>query len=191
MVLQTKAVTIEEFREFVNKEENSDTLFELINGEIIEVPTGRTSNSSIGHLIVAAVYPFCDEHHIPCYTSGEAGTYDIQVNVVAPDFAFKRTPMSDAYPDPIAPEWAVEIISSTDKPLDIRNKRQIYLQAGILYWELYLQPQKIDVYGQGSHRAHLASVYAPGQPPRTFGINDTLDGGNVLPGFTLAVKKLF
>lgn len=66
----------------------------------------------------------------------------------------------------------------TDKGVDIRNKRQIYLQAGILYWEMYPLKQSID-------------VYAPGQPMRVFSINDTLDGGEVLPGFTLAVKDLF
>jgi Uma2 family endonuclease len=178
MVLQTKPITIDDFREFVSQPENSDGLFELINGEIIKVSPGRTSNSRIGHLIAVAVYPFCDEHQIPCYTSGEAGTYDIQGHVVAPDFAFKRTPMSDDYPDPVAPEWAVEIISPTDKAAAIAAKRRIYLQAGILYWELDPDSQTID-------------VYAPGQPPRALGINDTLDGGDVLPGFTLAANKLF
>jgi hypothetical protein len=34
-------------------------------------------------------------------------------------------------------------------------------------------------------------VYAPGQPVKTFGIDDTLDGGDVLPGFALAVREIF
>jgi hypothetical protein len=34
-------------------------------------------------------------------------------------------------------------------------------------------------------------VYAPGQPPRTVGIDGTLDAGSVLPGFTLAATALF
>jgi Uma2 family endonuclease len=178
MVLQTKTVTLAEFRAFVDQPENSDKLFELINGEIMEVPTGRTSNSRIGILIALAVDSYCTEHHIPCYMSGEAGTYDIQGNAVAPDFDFKKTPMSKEYPDPIAPEWAVEILSPNDKASAIAAKRRIYLQAGILYWELDPEAESID-------------VYEPGKPPRTFGINDTLDGGTVLPGFTLAVKKLF
>ena len=65
MVLQTKILTMEEFREFVNQEENSDKLFELINGEIIEVPTGRTSNSRIGLLIVVAVVDFAPNMKFP------------------------------------------------------------------------------------------------------------------------------
>ena len=34
-------------------------------------------------------------------------------------------------------------------------------------------------------------VYAPGQPPRVLNVNDVLDGGAVLPGFTLPLRELF
>ncbi len=178
MVLQTKPMTIDEFSAFVHLPEHSEQTFELINGEIIEVSPGRTSNSELRDILAFEVRLFCREHDLPCHTSGGDGAFDIQGHVVAPDFAYKHTPMSDEYPDPIAPEWAIEVISPTDKAPEIRAKRQIYIQAGILYGELYPKLQSID-------------VYAPGQPPRTLGISDTLDGGDVLPGFTLAVKALF
>jgi Uma2 family endonuclease len=178
MVANVKPITIEDFAEFVAQPENSDRLFELINGEILEVSPGRTSNSEIGHWIAVAVHLFCREHHLPCHTSGGDGAYRINDDVVAPDFACKPTPMSDEYPDPEPALWAVEIISPTDKAREIRNKRQIYLQAGILYWEIYPQSRSID-------------VYVPGQPPRTFGLEDTLDGADVLPNFTFPVKTLF
>jgi Uma2 family endonuclease len=178
MVLHTKPIPIDEFREFVNLPENTDRMFELIDGEIIEVSPGRTSNSGIRDLIAVEVHIFCRAHDLPCHTSGGDGAFDIQGHVVAPDFAYKNTPMSDDYPDPIAPQWVIEVISPTDKAPEIRAKRQIYIQASILYGELYPKSQSID-------------VYAPGQPPRTLGINDTLDGGDVLPGFTLAIRELF
>lgn len=173
-----KLRTIEEFKEYVSRPENADQLFEFIDGEVIAVSPGRTRNSWISNLIVVAVYPFCREHGLPCYTTTGDGAYDIQGHTVAPNFAYKRTPMSDDYPDPVAPEWAVEVISPTDKAPDIRAKRQIYLKAGILLWEMYPQSKSID-------------VYAPGQPLRTFNIDDTLDGGKVLPGFKLPVRELF
>src|SRR5690242_12614750 len=96
-------VTLEEFKAFVDEPENSDRLFELIYGEIIEVMPGRTSNSQIHDRIVFSVRLFCKTHNLPCYTSSADGTYDVQDNAVAPDFAYKQTPMSDDYPDPIAP----------------------------------------------------------------------------------------
>lgn len=178
MVLQTKAMTVDEFSAFVHLPENSERTFELIQGEIVEVFPGTTYDSGIAHLIAFAVHQFCRENKIECHTSGFGGPYDIQGNVIAPNFAFKRALMSDDFPDPVAPEWAIEVVSFRDRATDTRAKRQIYIQAGILYGELYPKLQSID-------------VYAPGQPPRTLGINDTLDGGDVLPGFTLAVKELF
>ena len=97
---------------------------------------------------------------------------------IVPDFAYKQTPTSKDYPDPQPPLWAVEVISPTDKAPDIRRKRQIYLQAGILLWEIYPDAQSVD-------------VYAPNQPVRAFGIDATLDTDNVIPGFTLPVRQFF
>lgn len=170
-------ITLEDFKQFVSQDENADRLFELINGRIIEISPGRTRNSEYGHVLAAAVRVFCKERGLPCHTSGEAGAYNIQGNVCVPDFAYKDTPMSRDYPDPVPPKWVVEVISPTDKAREIREKREIYQLAGILLWELYGELERID-------------VYPPGKPMQTYGINDTLDGGDVLPGFTLPAKEL-
>jgi Uma2 family endonuclease len=178
MAVEKQLVTFEDFVQFALQPENAEREFELINGEIIEKMPGRTSNSELRDLITVPVHIFCRQHKIPCHTSGEAGAYRVGDHVVVPDFAFKRTPMSSDYPDSIAPEWAVEVISPTDKASDIHEKRQVYIQAGILLWELYPKSQSID-------------VYAPGKPMKSFGMDDMLDGGDVLPGFTLPVRDIF
>jgi Uma2 family endonuclease len=170
--------TLEDFENFIAQPENAGRLFELINGEMIEVSPGRTRISEYRDIVSFAVRLFCREQQIPCHTSGEAGAYRIGSNIVVPDFAFKRAPMSRDYPDPVPPLWAVEVISPTDKPRDIADKRKIYIAAGILLWELYDQSESVH-------------VHEPGKSMKLFGINDVLDGGNVLPGFTLAVKVLF
>lgn len=173
-----KLYDVETFQAFIKLPENADGLFELIDGEILEVSPGRTRNSEIGLIIASTVRPFCRERSLPCHISGSDGAYNIHGNVVAPDFAYKTTPMSEDYPDLVPPLWVVEIISPTDKAQNIRKKRQIYIQANILYWELYPEVRSID-------------VYAPGQPMKTMGMNDILDGGEVLPDFRLAMKDLF
>jgi Uma2 family endonuclease len=178
MVLQTQQLTLEAFIEFVHEPENAERAFEFINGEIVSVSPGRTTNSSYRDILTVGVHIFCRQNTIPCYTSGEAGAYRIGNDVLAPDFAYKPTPMIDEYPDPEPPLWVMEVISPTDRPDEVRAKRLVYLEAGILYWEMYPKAQSID-------------VYAPGQPTRTFNIDDMLDGGDVLPGFTLAVKAIF
>jgi len=173
-----KPVSLDEFVKFALRPENSDKEFEFINGEIVEKMPGRNTNSELSMRIGGNVYPFCRERNIPCHISGEAGAYIVQGHVVAPDFAYKPTPMIGEYPDPEPPLWVVEIISPTDKPYDIRAKRLIYIAARILYWELYPKLQSID-------------IYAPGQPMRTVGIDGVLDGGDVLAGFALPLKDLF
>lgn len=176
--MQKTDMSLEAFVQFALLPENADRHFELIDGEIVEMAPGRTWNSGVGHHLAVSTHNFCDAHDIPCYTSGGDGDYEVLGHVIAPDFAYKRTPLSKDYPDLEPPLWAVEVISPTDKAGDIRRKRLIYLEAGILLWELYPQTQSVD-------------VYAPGQPPRTYRIADTLDAGDVLPGFTLAVRDLF
>jgi len=45
-------------------------------------------------------------------------------------------------------------------------------------WLFDVEPQTIE-------------VYIPGKPVIILGINDVLNGGNVLPGFKVAVKDIF
>lgn len=180
MVLQTpiRNITLEEFKQFVAQPEHADHLFELIRGEIVEKMPWRTSNSQVSMRLASKVIVFCETKAIPCFISGEAGAYRVGKDVVAPDMAYKDTPMSDDYPDPIAPLWAVEVISPTDRASNLRKKREIYREAGILLWEVYPELQTVD-------------VYAPGQPAMTYGKGQEITGGDVLPGFTVAVHLIF
>jgi Uma2 family endonuclease len=173
-----KIWTIADFQEHVSRPENSDRLFELINGEIIEKLPGRTRNSEPSLVIASLVRPFCRSRGIPCHISGEAGAYNIEGSVVAPDFGYKSTPTSGDYPDPVPPEWVIEIISPTDKAPDIRKKRRIYVQAGILYWEMYPELESID-------------VYAPDQPVTTVEIDGTLNLSHLIPGLTIPARDIF
>lgn len=174
----TQPVTLEEFIEFALRPENSEREFELIYGRIVEKMPGRTTNSFIAVQIERKSYRFCESNNLLSYVSIGDGAYVIAGYTLAPDFAYKPTPMNSDYPDPEPPVWAVEVISPTDKANDIRDKRNIYIEAGILLWEIYPLRREVD-------------VYAPGQPFRTIGIDGVLDGGDVLPGFELPVKDLF
>ncbi len=178
MAAQKVGITLGEFVQYALLPENAERRLEFIDGEIVEMTPGRTWNSGVGHILTHKVFVFCEAHDLPCYISGGDGDYDVQGNVIRPDFAYKRTPLSKDYPDPEPPLWVVEVISPTDRAPDIRNKRQVYIRAGILLWEIYPQSQSID-------------VYAPGQPVKAIGIDGTLDGDDVLPGFTLAARDLF
>lgn len=164
--------------EFVERPENSSRSFELINGEIIEKMPGTAYNSWLALRIAVFIIKFCEANGIIHFLSTGDGTYDINGNVLAPDVAFKYTPPAKTYPDLDAPLWVVEVISTNDKAEDIRQKRQIYLNAGILYWEVYPNLQRVD-------------VYAPDEPMHSVDVNGTLDGGAVLPGFKLGAAEVW
>ncbi|MBI1278245.1 MAG: hypothetical protein GC179_08975 [Anaerolineaceae bacterium] len=180
MVLQTQAkpITFEEFRAYALQPVNAERTFELINGEIIEKMPGTTLNSAIPVNIAFHTRLHCRDKNIPCHISTGDGAYRIGNDVVAPDMAYKQSPMTDEYPDPIVPLWVVEVISPNDKAYDIRKKRQVYQDAGILLWEIYPELLSVD-------------VYTPGQSPNTFQMGETLTLDGVLSGFTLSVKDIF
>jgi Uma2 family endonuclease len=103
----------------------------------------------------------------------------------APDVSFVRR---DQRPDgevlatgyaEIAPALAVEIFSPGNTTAEIERKRAEFFAAGTeLFWIVYPERQEIVVsVGPDEHR--------------TLGSDDTLDGGQVLPGFTLKVAELF
>ena len=177
MVAREK-VTLESFKQFAEQPENADRLFELINGEIVEKMPGRATNSAIAFNIGFLTRLFCSEQGLPWVITGEHGTYSVLGQSFAPDFAYRTEPLTGAYPEPEPPLWVVEVISPTDEPGNIAAKRQVYLQAGILYFEAYPKEQAVD-------------VYAPGQPPRRYSVDDVIDVGELIPGFKLAVRELF
>ncbi len=178
MAVEKQLITIEAYRAFIDQPENAGRLFELINGEIVEKMPGRASNSAIHTWIAFFVRLFCREHQLPCFIATADGTFNVLGRVYAPDFAYTITPFTGEYPEPIAPLWVVEVISPNDKPHDIRIKRQVYVQAGILYWELYPEDQSVD-------------VYAPGQSLTTYHVGDVIDIDDLIPGFTIALSDLF
>ena len=136
---QIAPITIEQLQQQAALPENADRLFELIDGEMVEKMPGSTRNSMLAFNLGFFVQTHCQKNDIPCYVTIADGAYSVNGNVLAPDFAYKQTPTAEEYPDPVAPLWAVEVISPNDKAADIRRKRLKYIEADILYWEMYPQ----------------------------------------------------
>ncbi|MBN2305578.1 MAG: Uma2 family endonuclease, partial [Anaerolineae bacterium] len=90
----------------------------------------------------------------------------------------RQPQLSDQPYNPTPPDLAVEVLSPTDLPAHTRIKIANYLSDGTVVWVVDPQTRQVE-------------VYAPGQPVQQMGENGTLDGGAVLPGFSLAVKDIF
>jgi Uma2 family endonuclease len=77
-----------------------------------------------------------------------------------------------------APDLAIEVVSPSDRYSKIARKVELYLRYGT---RLVLV---VDADEQTIVR------YSPTET-KIFGINDTLDFGDVLPGFTIQVRDIF
>ncbi|MBL8132319.1 MAG: Uma2 family endonuclease [Anaerolineae bacterium] len=171
----------EAFDRFVELPENRDRLFEFIGGEILEVPSNPTS-SNLGSTILGEIYVYLKQNDIG-YVTGEAGGYRVSGERYAPDVAFiryEKGPLATSGYHPLPPDLAVEVdFPSTDASLKrLMAKVVNYLAAGTTVW-LFL-PEDRQV-----------MVFSPGKPVQILSVEDVLDGGDVLPGFSLPLKQIF
>ena len=181
MAIQNIAHTLNEFEAMISLPENADRRFEFIDGEIIEVPSNPFS-SEIAIVIAAALLAFVRSKKLGRVT-GEGAGYIVAGRRLSPDVAFVAADRQDQLAregyNPIAPDLAVEVISPTDRQPAIRRKLAIYAEAGVVVWLVY--PAR-----------RIVEVYAPDQPVEIMGMDNTLDGGEVLlRGFSLPVRDIF
>jgi Uma2 family endonuclease len=136
--------------------------------------------------ISSAMDVHVEAHGLGYVTDSETG-FILSSNphtVVAPDVGFFRPDRYPAdYPEqgfyPMPPDLAIEVISPTDERADIKKKQQLYEHAEVpLVW--WVDPE-----------ARTVTVHRPGQAPEVLDESMTLDGEQVLPGFTLPVERIF
>ena len=179
-MIQAHYTTVEEYLRFISLPENDDRLFEYIEGEIAEVVTNNYC-SLIAARILGRMIAYVEDRNLG-YVTGEAGGYQVGEHRYLPDVGFiskRRQPKpSHETFNPNPPDLAVEVLSPTDRPRKVRTKLETYKAAGTVVWLVDPEKQEID-------------VLIPGQPERTLHLDDTLDGGDVLPGFALAVRDIF
>ncbi len=158
--------------------------YELIDGEMVEM----VAPGGIQGVLAGRLFGFIDrfawegELGITTVESGYRTPQDRQ-QVLRPDVAYTSY---DRAPSPIPrglmpvmPDLAVEIASPSDSLPSLRAKAQLYLRNGTrLVWLVFPDDQGIEVHSISGERQSL-------------GVEDTLTGGDVLPGFQLELKRLF
>ncbi|MBN9183582.1 MAG: Uma2 family endonuclease [Microbacterium sp.] len=78
-----------------------------------------------------------------------------------------------------APDLAIEVATPEKSEEELRLRVILHLQGGSKQVWL-VRPERQTV-----------TIYSMGEPGRTLNNDETLDGGEVLPGFSLPVKALF
>ncbi|MBC8100442.1 MAG: Uma2 family endonuclease [Armatimonadetes bacterium] len=188
---QEKFISADAFWELMQTPEYADRDVELLNGVIIERGEFSMSRPAALHGVVAASITHYLFGFVKSEDSGfvtiESG-YILLVNpdgqdtVVGPDVAFiRRERLPDGLPAghiPMPPDFAVEISSPNDTIHKISEKVAAYLKAGTaIVWVVNPDFQTVTVHYPGTIAA--------------YDINGVLDGGDVLPGFTLPVRDIF
>ena len=159
---------------------------ELIHGELrIMSPSGFEHGVRIG-LLFGPLQDYVRSQRLGVVCGAETG-FILTTNpdtVRAPDIAYvaaARIPASGPTTRffPGAPDLAVEVVSPSDAADDVAEKVADWLRAGtLLVW--VVQP-----------KSRTIAVYDSPATARILNINDQLTGGEVLPGFTLAVAEVF
>lgn len=160
--------------------------YELDRGELVQVPMSSFNSSRIAVKISSALFAFVDTHGLG-HVAGADGAYILSGNpdvVRVPDVSFvraERMPPEEQWSRflELAPDLAVEVISPSDTVRSSLDKVREYLDAGVqLVW--VVQPSR-----------RMVTVYYPDRTARLYYDDATLDGGDVLPGFTLPVADIF
>jgi Uma2 family endonuclease len=165
-----------------------DAPYELVRGELVEVPPSPGVASEIAHWIGVFISLFVRPRSLGMVT-GEGGGYKLDLDperdtVVAPDIGFVRWEKLPGHTRPpghvpVPPDLAVEVKSPSDTPGRIAAKLKVWTDAGVpLIWWVYPETKTVHV-----HRL--------GQPVEVLHMGDVLDGEDILPGFRLPIADIF
>jgi len=181
MPAQERLVTAEEFERMPN----DDYHYELVEGRVVRVTPPGSRHAVLTLRIGILLAQHADAGHLGAVMAD--GGFKIAASpdtVRAPDVAFvhrARIPMAGV-PDgywPGPPDLAVEIRSPGDRPSEIRAKVDDYLARGVrLVWVV-------------DPKTKTVTTHAPQSPSVTLGADDVLDAGDVVPGFSCAVSRIF
>jgi len=178
MLLHTKPITAEEFEQFIA--ENADRRFELINGEIVEkMPTQL--HALIANLFNGLLFVYQQKNPIIwVFSEVRVKLPDDNSNDRIPDIAVVLKAGRQIDPDaPLdyMPDLAIEIQSPGQSDKLMSDKADYYLANGTrMVWIIY-KKRIVEVRTQDDRQL--------------LNEDDILDGGDLLPGFSVAIKDVF
>jgi Uma2 family endonuclease len=159
---------------------------ELVRGELIEMDWNGFEHGCIATLITFFIGNHVEECRLGAVTGPNCG-FQFESDpdtVLAPDAAFVRAERLPPRDERIgylklAPDLVVEIISPQDLAGPMAAKINFYLAAGVqLVWVFYPGERTV-------------TAYTPDRTARILSAEEMLDGGEVLPGFSVRVAEFF
>ena len=182
MVSKTQLVTAEELLDMPD----DGYRYELVRGELRKMAPAGSEHSISGIQIGASLFNHVKANNLGRVFGADAG-FLLTRNpdtVRAPDAAFVRRERIEAvgivsgyWPGP--PDLAVEIISPNDRYTEVYEKVDEWLAAGA-GMVVVVNP-----------RNRTATIRAAGTNPVILNEGDTLEGGEVVPGWQMPLADIF
>jgi Uma2 family endonuclease len=164
--------------------EQEGRLYELVDGTLVEKAMGW-GEVKIEAWLYGEIHDYLKEHRIGEVYPGTGFIRLLKGVVRAPDLTFylsaNTTTDEEDRKHPITrsvPDLAVEVLSQSNTVKEMDRKRKEFFAKGTsLIWQI--NPRKRTV-----------EVYISLKDCRVLTPADTLDGGTLLPGFSVSVKSL-
>jgi Uma2 family endonuclease len=171
-------------QDVIRIQDREDISCELIDGVLVEKVMGVPESALAFHL-GHSLGSFVKDNDRGFITAPD-GTFRLMPGLVRiPDLAFvsweqlpKKFYPTEPVPD-LAPRLAIEVLSKGNTKAEMELKLRDYFVSGVqLVW--FIDPDKRTV-----------RIYTAPDEFRELSEQDSLDGGDVLPGFSLPLAELF
>jgi Uma2 family endonuclease len=181
-MVTTKPMTIEEFEQMPD----DGFRYEIVRGELRRMPGAGGRHGAIGMRLGSWLFIHAETHRLGTVYNADTGFLlfrDPDI-MYMPDVAFVRAERLPPLDEQLGilqlpPDLVVEVVSPTDRLSDVLDKVSVYLAAGVpLIW--VVDPQR-----------RLITVHRPGYQAGTLGLEDHLDGEDIISGFRILIVDVF
>lgn len=182
----TRLMTADELLMMPRGENGNDYRYELIRGELKKMSPTKPMHGIVTARLTIAVGQHVETEDVGEMFGAETG-FVVEQNpdtVIGADVAFVSHERLSTIENiekfvPFAPDLAVEVLSPSNTVDEIDEKIALYFAAGArLVWV-------------ANPKRRTFSVYRSSRDVQILTDADTLNGGDVLPGFTYDLAKLF
>ena len=164
---------------------DSESLYEVVDGLRVEVPTMGAHENYLASLLLAMLTMHVHPKQLGFAVMETLFNLGSDLRQRRPDVAFvsrkrwpeREVPYVNAWP--VVPDLAVEVVSQSNTAWEIAGKVDEYLRAGVIaVWVIY--PELKQVY-----------VHESSSSVRVVGMDGHLEGGQFLPGLSIPIASLF
>ncbi|MEG3893216.1 Uma2 family endonuclease [Microcoleus sp. AT8-B1] len=160
--------------------------YEIVNGELIDMGNSGAKHGYICSILMILLGGYVHIQKLGAMFDSSTAFKMKSGNKRSPDVSFmakERLQGLDELPDGFlegAPDLAVEILSPSNTVAEIHDKLVEYFENGArLVWVIHPQEQYVLVYRSSQ------------EPDRLLKSVNSLDGEEIVPGFTLPIAELF